>query len=76
MELVAGEYEFTCAECDGDGNLQYLRITTETEDDDEPELVWDKCDDCRGEGTVCVDEEEAAEKIKYGQTPIRTPAGS
>ncbi|MEV8248045.1 hypothetical protein AB0R01_30380 [Streptomyces rochei] len=73
MTLVAGEYEFTCDECDGDGNLQYIRITTE---DDEPELVWDKCDDCRGEGRLLVDEEEAAEKIRWGQTPTRTPAAT
>jgi DnaJ-class molecular chaperone len=72
MELVEGEYEFTCDECKGDGSLQYVRADEET---DEPDLVWDECDDCHGEGTVRVDEQVAAEKIEYGQTPIRTPAG-
>ncbi|MEV0642324.1 hypothetical protein AB0I77_46910 [Streptomyces sp. NPDC050619] len=60
MELVPGEYEFPCYECDGDGSVQVIRGT----DDDEPELVWDKCDDCRGEGTFIYDEQEAAEAIE------------
>ncbi|MFD9042601.1 hypothetical protein [Streptomyces bottropensis] len=74
MALVEGEYEFTCDECDGDGSVQVIQAVDE--DSDEPELAWDKCEDCRGQGTVCVDEEVAAEKILYGQTPIRTPAAS
>ncbi|MFJ8727742.1 hypothetical protein [Streptomyces sp. NPDC093269] len=74
MALVEGEYEFTCDECNGDGSVQVIRATDE--DSDEAELVWDRCDDCRGQGTVTVDDEVAAEKIAYGQTPIRTPAGS
>ncbi|MCX5174429.1 hypothetical protein [Streptomyces virginiae] len=65
MALVAGEYEFTCSECDGDGSLQVIGT--------EGELVWGKCDDCHGEGSVRVDEEEAAERIECGQTPLRTP---
>lgn len=74
MELVEGEYEFTCTDCDGDGSVQVLHGIID-EATGEPDLVWDKCDDCHGEGTVRVDDEEAAEKIEYGQTPIRTPAG-
>lgn len=74
MELVPGEYEFTCSECKGDGSLQYVRADDET--DEQPELVWDKCEECRGDGTVCVDEEEAADWIEVGLTPLRTPAGS
>lgn len=65
MALVAGEYEFTCSECDGDGSLQVIGT--------EGELVWDKCDECRGEGTVSCDEMEAAEAIEVGRTPLRTP---
>ncbi|MEY9989175.1 DnaJ-class molecular chaperone [Streptomyces sp. V4I8] len=65
MALVAGEYEFTCSECDGDGSLQVIGS--------EGELVWDKCEDCRGEGSVRVDEDEAAEWIEVGHTPLRTP---
>ncbi|MFE7246088.1 hypothetical protein [Streptomyces sp. NPDC057580] len=72
MELVPGEYEFTCYECDGDGSLQVIRGT----DDDEPELVWDKCDECGGEGTVSYDEEEAAEAIEVGRTPLRRPSAT
>ncbi|WP_405759823.1 hypothetical protein OG234_15915 [Streptomyces sp. NBC_01420] len=71
MELVPGEYEFTCDECNGDGSVQVIRA----DDNDEAERVWDRCDDCYGEGTVRVDEEEAAEMIEDGgRTPIRTPA--
>ncbi|GAA2768524.1 hypothetical protein GCM10010103_75660 [Streptomyces paradoxus] len=73
MELVPGEYEFTCTDCHGDGSVQVLRGIID-EATDEPDHYWDKCDDCRGQGTVCVDEEEAAEKIEYGQTPLRTPS--
>lgn len=72
MELVPGEYEFTCYDCDGDGSVQVVQGT----DDDEPELVWDKCDDCRGEGTLIYDEEEAAEAIEVGRTPLRTPSAT
>jgi DnaJ-class molecular chaperone len=72
MELVPGEYEFTCCECDGDGSVQVIRGT----DDDEPGLVWDRCDDCRGEGTFIYDEKEAAEAIEAGRTPLRTPSAT
>ena len=72
MELVPGEYEFTCDECDGDVSVQVIRGT----DDDEPELVWDKCDECHGEGTVSYNEEEAAEAIEVGRTPLRTPSAT
>lgn len=77
MALVEGEYQFTCDECKGDGSLQYVQAVVDEVGDetDEAELVWDKCDDCNGDGTVCVDEKVAAEKIQYGQTPLRTPAG-
>lgn len=74
MALVEGEYEFECDECDGDGSVQVIQAADE--DSDEAELVWDKCEDCRGQGTVWVDEKVAAEKILYGQAPIRTPAGA
>ena len=78
MTLVPGEYEFTCSECHGDGSLQYVRAVVDEVGDetDEAELVWDRCDDCRGEGTVCVDEEEAAEWIEAGHTPLRSPAAT
>lgn len=72
MTLVAGEYEFTCDECKGDGSVEVVQ----GDGNDEPQLVWDRCDDCHGEGTLSVDEEEAAEKIKWGQTPIHMPAAS
>jgi len=75
MELVEGEYEFTCDECKGDGSVQVLQGILD-EATDQPDFRWDKCDDCHGDGTVCVDEQVAAEKIEYGQTPIRTPAAS
>ncbi|WNI20266.1 hypothetical protein [Actinacidiphila sp. ITFR-21] len=74
MALVEGEYEFECDECDGDGSVQV--IWAEVEDSDEVGPAWAKCEDCRGEGVVWVDEKVAAEKILYGQTPIRTPAGA
>ncbi|MEU7338734.1 hypothetical protein [Streptomyces sp. NPDC007074] len=78
MALTEGEYEFTCDECNGDGSLQYIRAAVDEAGDetDEAELVWDKCDDCYGDGTVTVDDKVAAEKIEYGQTPIRTPSSS
>ncbi|MFF1400221.1 hypothetical protein ACFVZD_41435 [Streptomyces sp. NPDC058287] len=75
MDLVPGEYEFECDECNGDGNVQVIR-----EDDQAPDgcsLFWDQCDDCRGQGTVTMDEDEAAEAIEVsGRTPIRTPAAT
>jgi DnaJ-class molecular chaperone len=75
MTLAEGEYEFTCTECKGDGNLQYLLLDEDADADhpDEPQFVWDKCDECRGDGTVTVDEEEAAEWIEAGQVPLRAP---
>lgn len=77
MELVAGEYEFTCTECDGDGSMQAVQLWDDSNDDtEEPNLVPVLCEDCHGAGTVRVDEEEAAEKIECGQTPIRTPAAN
>lgn len=72
MALVAGEYEFTCDECDGDGSVQVIQPPED--EDSEPTLGWGRCDDCFGVGRLLVDEEEAAEKIKYGQTPTRAPA--
>ncbi|CQR59188.1 sle1_021 (plasmid) [Streptomyces leeuwenhoekii] len=74
MALVAGEYEFTCDECDGDGSVQVTQPPEE--EGGEPTLGWGSCDDCFGEGRLLVDEEEAAEKIRWGQTPTRTPAAS
>lgn len=74
MALAEGEYEFECDECHGDGNVQVIQIVDD--DTDEAGLVWDRCDDCRGQGKVVVDDKEAAEKIEYGQTPIRTPAAT
>lgn len=68
MALVAGEYEFTCSDCRGDGSVQVVGT--------DGELHWDQCDDCRGVGSVCVDEEDAAERIDLGQTPLRTPPTS
>jgi DnaJ-class molecular chaperone len=68
MELVPGEYEFTCDECDGEGSV-FTGVEAEGPS-------WVRCDDCRGEGRLLVDEEEAAEKIRWGQTPTRTPAAT
>ncbi|MFF1358730.1 hypothetical protein [Streptomyces sp. NPDC058297] len=71
MALVPGEYVFECDECDGDGSVQAVG-----EDDEAPDgcsLSWEKCEDCRGEGTMSLDEDEAAEAIDCGRTPIKTP---
>lgn len=71
MALMPGEYTFTCDECDGTGSVQVIR-----EDPYAPDgcsLGPADCDDCHGEGTVVMDDEEAAEAIKWGRTPIRTP---
>ncbi|MEV8455488.1 hypothetical protein AB0467_28665 [Streptomyces sp. NPDC052095] len=75
MALVEGEYEFQCDECDGDGSVQVLHGMLD-EATDTPDLRWERCEDCHGEGKVWVDEQVAAEKILYGQTPTRTPAGA
>lgn len=69
MTLTPGEYEFTCSECRGDGSLQGVT----GDENDEAVIVWIQCEDCHGDGTVCIDEEEAAERIELGHTPIRTP---
>ncbi|MFF9497962.1 hypothetical protein [Streptomyces flaveolus] len=54
-----------------------MQVIQPPEDEDgEPTLGWGRCDDCFGDGTVRVDEEEAAEKIRWGQTPIRTPSAT
>jgi hypothetical protein len=73
MALAAGEYEFTCGECKGTGTLQYVRGDEET---GEAYLDPGDCCDCDGEGTVTVDEQEAAEWIEVGHTPLRAPADS
>lgn len=72
MELVPGEYEFSCYECDGDGSVQVVHAN----DGEEPELIWAKCEDCRGTGVFLYDETEAAEAIECGRTPLRTPPGA
>lgn len=69
MGLTPGEYVFACDECDGDGSVQVVQ----GDDEDEAELVWSRCEDCSGEGTVVYDEVEAAEAISLGSTPLRTP---
>lgn len=68
MTLVEGEYEFTCDECDGDGSV-FTSVEAEGPS-------WVRCDDCFGEGKLLVDEKEAAEKIRWGQTPTRTPSAT
>ncbi|MFH8760336.1 hypothetical protein [Streptomyces atroolivaceus] len=68
MALVAGEYKFTCSDCQGDGSVQSIGT--------DGELYWDQCDDCLGAGSVDVDEQDAAERIDLGQTPLRTPPTS
>lgn len=73
MELPWGEYEFTCSECKGTGSLQYVR---EDEETGEAYLSEEDCCECNGERTVTVDEEEAAEWIEVGHTPLRSPASS
>ena len=72
MVLIEGEFE--CDECNGNGSVQAIQTADKNSDKAEP--VWDKCEDCRGQDTVCVDEKEATEKILYGQTPTRTPGGA
>lgn len=72
MDLVPGEYVFTCLECEGDGSIQVI-----TEDEEAPDgvtLTPELCPDCRGEGVEHMDEEEAAEMISLGHTPLRTPS--
>ncbi|MET8585711.1 hypothetical protein ABZX39_33310 [Streptomyces collinus] len=56
MALPWGEYTFTCTDCHGDGNVQYVQAVVDEigDETDEAELVWGKCEDCRGEGTVSV----------------------
>lgn len=66
MTLVEGEYEFTCDECDGEGSV-FTGVEAEGPS-------WVRCEDCFGDGRLLVNEEEAAEKIRWGQTPTRTPA--
>lgn len=73
MTLIEGEYEFTCDECDGDGSVQVIQ-PPDDEDGGEATLGWGRCDDCFGDGRLLVNEVEAAEKIRWGQTPTRTPA--
>lgn len=68
MPVVPGEYEFTCAECEGEG--EYGVGDKEYGDF---ELVT--CDRCYGDGKVIVDEDEAEELIELGATPDLAPAG-
>ncbi|WP_346230136.1 hypothetical protein [Microbispora maris] len=65
-ELEAGEYVFECLECNGDGSVKVIVS--------ERDFVWETCSDCRGEGVQYLDEEEAAERIDAGYTPLRTPS--
>ncbi|WP_157744470.1 zinc finger-like domain-containing protein [Micromonospora viridifaciens] len=64
--LIAGEYVFECWECDGRGAIEVIV--------DEHGLSQEDCSDCNGEGVQYVDEEEAAERIDGGYTPLRTPS--
>jgi hypothetical protein len=43
-------------------------------DVEQDELVWVTCSDCSGDGVVYVDEEDAADRIDTGYTPLRTPS--
>lgn len=71
MALAEGEYEFLCDERKGDGSVQVL-VGMIDEATDTPDLRWEKCEDCFGQGKVWVDEIVAAEKMEYGQTPTST----
>jgi len=75
MPLVEGEYQFTCTECD-EGSIQVIHGPDDDDETGEPQLVWEQCEDCRGEGIVYVDEKAAAEWIESGYTPLRSPAGA
>jgi len=76
MTITPGEYEFTCSECRGEGSVQVL-VGMIDEATDTPDLRWEKCEDCWGDGTVTVDETDAAERIlELGHTPLRTPPTS
>jgi DnaJ-class molecular chaperone len=46
-----------CNDCDGVGSPMVSML----------------CEDCRGTGEIVLDEEEAAERIAYGHSPLRTP---
>lgn len=65
MDLVAGQYEFPCLECDGEGSLQVI--------DTAGSLVSELCPECYGKGVQYLDEEEAAERIDSGFMPTRSP---
>lgn len=65
MTVVPGEYVFKCLECDGEGSIEVII--------GEDETVWERCPDCGGAGEQFVDDEEAAEYIDCGHTPLRTP---
>ena len=65
MALVPGEYVFKCLECSGEGSIEVIIGEDQTD--------WERCPDCGGAGEQIVDEEEAAERIDYGRTPLRTP---
>jgi DnaJ-class molecular chaperone len=67
MALVAGEYVFECLECNGEGSIEVFDV-------EQDQVVWVTCSDCSGEGVQYLDEEEAAERIDTGYTPLRTPS--
>jgi DnaJ-class molecular chaperone len=59
--IAQGENETVrkpCHDCDGVGSPK----------------VWMTCQDCHGTAEIFVDEEEAAELIAQGHTPLRTPS--
>ena len=65
MGLEIGEYVFTCDECHGSGTLSVIQPDGDLQDED--------CFECDGSGQVTVDEDDAAEKIKWGQAPLSRP---
>jgi hypothetical protein len=74
MALVAGEYVFECLECNGDGSIEVIEAIEGSDDEQDCQVVGEICSDCSGEGVQYLDEEEAAERIDTGYTPLRTPS--
>jgi len=67
MSLEIGEYVFACDECNGSGTLPVIQPDGVLQDED--------CFECEGTGKVTVDEDDAAEKIRWGQVALSGPLG-
>jgi hypothetical protein len=82
VTLKPGEYVFKCLECDGKGSVEVGGLGDEGDGEDwaDPHFnheltFWEDCSECHGTGEVFVDEEDAAEYVKWGHTPLRAPGG-